>query len=151
VPVVHSNGGDVLLRALARTEFPFAECHFFSAACESSFDKNGLNAWLAGGRVGRVVCYTAGRDRAMQLAKWSTRLFGWMGLGYGTLGLTGPRHVAPAVADRVVEVVEPEYGHSDWWTGVGHYHFCVASAPPTLADTAASIVRSKCSGLGPGI
>lgn len=115
VLVAHSNGADLALRALRERQPQIAELHLISAACEADFDKNGLNEAMRGGRVGSVHCYTAGQDRAMKLAQLSRTLGGWLGLGYGTLGLSGPQNVGLYQRNDVTNIWRDHYGHSDWF------------------------------------
>lgn len=109
----HSNGCDVILDMLR--DYPdcprIGRLNLVSAACESDFDKNGLNDHLIGGHVGEVRVFCGGQDKALALAHtWAGRL-----LGYGTLGLDGPQHVAPEVADRVGCLTWTQWGHSTCW------------------------------------
>jgi hypothetical protein len=125
VLVGHSNGAEVICRALREVEIgtrgssslqgrhPVAEVHLIAPACEADFDRNGLNAALEYGRVGAVHVYMSGQDRALRLARWSRRLFGWLGLGYGDLGLRGPVNAA----GRVFAHREATFGHSTWFAG----------------------------------
>lgn len=115
----HSNGSDIILRALDGLFMRVATVHLISGACEASFTKNKLNGALLDARIGQVYVYVAGSDRAMRWARLSQRLFGWLGLGYGTLGLAGPLEVDPALQDMVrrgvVTIWEREFGHSTWF------------------------------------
>jgi hypothetical protein len=107
---VHSNGAEVLSRALRHilqhpTEFPepftIASAHFMGPANDADFTKNWLNSALIVGLVKSVWVYRATKDKPLGLGRASRRLFGWMGLGYGDLGLVGPQNVDPAEAHRV--------------------------------------------------
>lgn len=111
--VGHSNGAAVILDALAAAGWPIIKAlHLISAACESDFTKNGLNAALLDSQVGTVTVYVGGKDMALRLAhSWAGRL-----LGYGTLGLAGPEYVDGGLKGRVDTRLEPAYGHSDWFT-----------------------------------
>ncbi len=112
--VGHSNGCAVILAMLS--DFPawpdIGHLHLVCGACEASFEKNYLNAWLRTRRVGRASVYVAEDDAALRLAH---SLPGRI-LGYGTLGLHGALDVAPDVAGRVNTVLWPNYGHSDCWS-----------------------------------
>jgi len=109
----HSNGDDITLNALDQLNWPRVEVlHLISGACQADFDKNGLNQALADGKIGKVIVYVAGKDRALAVA--STFLGRW--LGYGTLGLKGPMNVRDNVASLVQTITKPDYGHSDWFT-----------------------------------
>lgn len=106
----HSNGTDVILKALAQLEWPRVEAlHLVSAACEADFYKNGLNEAMMKGLVGRVYVYLGGKDMALKAAH---SIFGRL-LGYGTLGLTGPKNVSAMVKAAVTVTTWGEYGHSD--------------------------------------
>jgi len=120
--VGHSNGCDIILRALDSRDVPrIATVHLIAAACEADFTKNGLNNALLDAKLGQAYVYVSGRDRAMKWAKLSKMLFGWAGLGYGTMGLTGPLNVDPALQDEtrsqpaVVLIREDTYDHSTWF------------------------------------
>lgn len=111
--VGHSNGCAVILAALsASLVYPnIAAIHFVSGACEADFERNGLNEALEDGRVGKVYIYVGGKDRALKLA---SRLIG-RALGYGVLGLHGPKNVTVAAMEKVGVLKWPSYGHSDCW------------------------------------
>lgn len=109
--VGHSNGADVICRSLRYLRRPVATIQLFSPACESDFQENGLADALEHDQVGSVWVYRAGRDLALRLARF-TRVARIAGLGYGLLGLEGPRN---APAGRVHVVDRPDFGHSTWW------------------------------------
>jgi pimeloyl-ACP methyl ester carboxylesterase len=119
VVVGHSNGAAVILAMLR--DYPcwpvIDHLHLVCGACEADFEKNGLNQWLAAGRIRRVTVYVAGRDMMLRLAHtWPARL-----LGYGVLGLHGAVNVDRAFLEngRVREIrTAPwcNYGHSDCWS-----------------------------------
>lgn len=111
--VGHSNGCAVILKALASTlVYPHIKAiHLVSGACEADFVRNGLNEAIEDGRVGFVGVYCGGKDLALRLAsRWLGRA-----LGYGVLGLHGPRNVSPNARDSVGELTWPSFGHSDCW------------------------------------
>lgn len=115
VLVGHSNGCDVILRLIARNQLDFHSVHLIAGACEKDFNKNLLNNALRDGSVGKVTVYWSKRDKALKKAKLSTRLFGWLGLGYGYLGLVGPVNVDDDVSGRV-ESYERRFDHSQWFS-----------------------------------
>lgn len=111
--VGHSNGCAVILAALASTlVYPMIKAiHLVSGACDADFDHNGLNEALEDGRVGSVGVYIGGKDMALRLAShWIGRV-----LGYGVLGLHGPRNVSDAARPKVGILEWPTFGHSDCW------------------------------------
>ena len=110
----HSNGDDIILKALAQLKWPRVEnLHLISGACEADFDRNGLNVALANGKIGNVSVYVAGKDKALGFVGWF-KPARW--LGYGTLGLKGPMNVEEHVKSMVMTVFKPAYGHGDWFT-----------------------------------
>lgn len=116
VVAVHSNGADLLCRALRNLpDMTIHEAHLISPACEADFRANGLNEALESGRVGTAVVYVAGRDKAMWLARASRAVFGFLGLGYGDLGRVGAVGVSDAAKKHLGRVDEPEFGHCDWF------------------------------------
>lgn len=111
--VVHSNGNDLIIKALADLNWPRMESlHIISGAGQADFEKNGLNYALSKGRIGKVTVYVGEKDMALRFA----HSVGWM-VGFGTLGLHGPKRVRQNLLDtgRVVTVKEKEYGHSTWF------------------------------------
>ena len=124
VLVGHSNGCDLLLRALQkldrRYELPFIDClHLISGACERDFDRNGLNALVEVRLIKEVRVYVAGQDshfcHPMWFARLSQRLIGWCHLGYGTLGAHGPANVTGRASMHVTTITEHRYDHSTWF------------------------------------
>jgi hypothetical protein len=100
----HSNGCDVILDSLVEQNWPPVKAlHLISGACEADFERNGLND----APIPWISVWVAGQDRALALA--DTRAGRW--LGYGTLGLEGPRNAAVPVT----HVNEPDYDHGDWF------------------------------------
>jgi pimeloyl-ACP methyl ester carboxylesterase len=115
VLVGHSNGCELICRALRISGVTVSHLHLISGACAADCYTNGLNAALRSGRVGEVTAYVAEKDLPMKIARVSQNLIGWLGLGYGTLGLNGPTKIDPAVQERVTVVREPNFGHSTWF------------------------------------
>ncbi len=110
--VGHSNGADVILRMMRDYNFPAVEhLHLVCGATEADFDKNGLNSYLRTGKVRHVTVYVATRDMALRLASWRLARM----LGYGVLGLHGPRKVAPENHGKVSVVRFHKWGHSECW------------------------------------
>jgi hypothetical protein len=120
--VAHSEGTVVSLDGVRLAGWPRVEqVHLICGACDSDFERSGLNRTLRAGQIGRVTCYTAGRDWAMRFENLilGRALFGISG-GSWPLGLVGPRNVSQMVAGRVVEVTDPPwkyYGHSTCFGG----------------------------------
>lgn len=114
--VSHSNGCAVALEGLALAGWPRVnEIHLISGACEKDFNKNGLNTALINGRVGKVVVYVSGKDKALKFAAQPLAKL----LGYGVLGLKGPTNVNPVLGPGRVSVINDgpwlNYGHSGCW------------------------------------
>ena len=112
----HSEGTATVLLALRMACWPRIEAlHLVSGACDGDFERNGLNHALEHGKIGQVFVYVAGKDFAMQLEDTilGRRCFG---LRDKPLGLTGARKVRPHLKSSVIQVTEPHFGHSDWFT-----------------------------------
>lgn len=104
VLVGHSNGCDVICDALQKSPCKaMSHMHLLSAACDADFGSNGLNAVTC-----PITVWRATQDRALKLAG---NPFGRL-LGYGTLGLDGPKNNT-----RHVEVIDKPFGHSGWFAG----------------------------------
>jgi len=132
IVVGHSNGADIACRLLCLEKEPsleLAALHLLAPAAEADFEKNGLNHALLTGRLGHVHLYCSRNDAALRLAQF-TQLFSFLGLGYGSLGRTGPQNVDPRIADRVTVTWRDDFGHSTWF------------APAEFAKTMASIVET---------
>jgi hypothetical protein len=116
--VGHSNGCDIILRTLKLLPrfMRIKSVHLIAAACEADFDANGLNEKLWNGQLGRVEVYTGGEDHALKFATLTGHFLSPFGLGYGSLGLTGPKNAADD--HRIVEHHEPFFGHSTWFEPV---------------------------------
>jgi predicted alpha/beta hydrolase family esterase len=115
VLVGHSNGCELICRTVKISGAQIRGLHLISGACAADFYTNGLNAALKANRVGKVVAYVAEKDLPMKIARVSQNLIGWLGLGYGTLGLNGPLRTAIEVENRVMPVRQPDFGHSTWF------------------------------------
>lgn len=126
VPVLlvgHSNGCDIVDRALA---LPWPEhvrragVALVAAAAEASFTRTAWGSLYMRDTRFRVRIYCSPRDRALRVGGL-TRALAPFGLGYGTLGLTGPRDLPPGLSadDPSIEarlsVMRTELGHT-WWT-----------------------------------
>lgn len=110
VLVGHSNGTDLILKALALMDWPRIEAvHLVSAACEEDFSLNGLNDALERDRIGHVHVWMSGRDSALHVAK--CRIGRW--LGYGVLGLDGPKNRSAPAFSKTTVTAWPSRDHSD--------------------------------------
>lgn len=117
--VGHSEGTVVATDAIKFGVGRIEALHLVCGACDSDFERNGLNRAIRAGQIGKVVCYTAGRDWAM---RWENLLLGRLLFGIsertGPLGLVGPRNPPDAWPNRekVSEVTDApwrHYGHGE--------------------------------------
>lgn len=116
--VGHSNGCDLIVRALRLLEFSEAEqIHLIAPATDADFRQNGLNDALWSYAVHKIFVYVGEKDGAMKLASVTGRVLKLFGLGYGTLGLSGPENVADEFKNRVESVHFKEYHHSTFFEG----------------------------------
>lgn len=119
VAVGHSNGCELLCQAIQKTsDVTIQTLHLISPACDADFRKNGLNDALADGKVQRIIVHVAEADKAMRFANLTGKLLRVVGLGYGTMGLDGPKHMdTKAIFDaggvsRVTVLRYSAFGHS---------------------------------------
>lgn len=131
VLVGHSNGAAVVCAMLDCIKpYRIAEVHLIAGAVDEDCDHNGLNAAVARGQLGRVVCYCSEVDEALKWAGVSQKLFGWTrnlnrrwskfpALGYGYLGLVGPKKMSLETQRATTEVWRP-FAHSQWFS-VNHF------------------------------
>ena len=115
--VGHSNGCDLITRALRLTDTSIHAVHLIAAACESDFESNGLNLRLIDNAIGSVHVYIGERDWALKLAYYSSLVLSVFGLGYGSLGLTGPENLKNEQwkNTRVFVYRFPTYGHGTFF------------------------------------
>ncbi len=125
--VCHSNGGDVVCRALkelrARWQFDpnyrevrIGTIQFIASAAPANFEENGLNEALRLGQVQRVAIYQGGKDEVLNKFARVSRWLGWVvNLGYGTMGYDEPRQVNDTVRERGAVTREPQFNHGLWF------------------------------------
>jgi pimeloyl-ACP methyl ester carboxylesterase len=117
--VGHSEGTATVLEALRLLDWPEVETlHLVCGACDSNYERNGLNFALRHNRIEKVFVYVADKDNAM---KWEDTIIGLLMFGISwndlPLGLSGAKNVAQGLWDtRVIQSHWERYGHSDCWT-----------------------------------
>ncbi len=117
VLVGHSNGCDLIARVLhlGKTEVELAKdlridaVHLISPAA----DEESFAAAIREGLIERIHIYGSRNDGALRLAQATRPLIGWMGLGYGSLGLRG-REFAGSFPAVVRDHSDDGQGHSTW-------------------------------------
>jgi len=119
--IAHSNGTRVMVNGAAAARWPAMEVmHLMCGACDSDFERLGLNYALKTGSLRQVVVYVAGRDMAMRAENWLGRWQFQLPWGAKPLGLNGPTNVnAKFLGNGRVRVVSMgrwlNFGHSDCW------------------------------------
>jgi predicted alpha/beta hydrolase family esterase len=111
----HSNGCDIIRRALNLVVRRVECAQFIAPAVDNDFMRNELN-WLLHYKLQRLVICGSRNDWALKAARLSHPFLNLLGNSYGTLGLTGPRCMDPDVVSRVHRHWNDEFGHSDWLT-----------------------------------
>lgn len=114
--VGHSNGCELFGRLMKDVDCKFEAAHLFAPAMDSDFNKNGLAYGLLSGKVKKVYLYCSKKD--MVLKDWAskTSFLRAIGLGYGTLGYTGPKNVLKGIEGLVFETWNNKFDHSDWFS-----------------------------------
>jgi hypothetical protein len=85
VLIGHSNGADLIERVLPLLwPATVKSVHLFAPACDGHALAHAL---IEGAQLGTLHLYGSANDRALRVAHLSQKLFGWLGLGYGDLGL----------------------------------------------------------------
>lgn len=111
VLVGHSNGCDVIARLLRDVGLWIDAIHLFApAALEEDFEDALLNS-----TVGKIHIYGSVNDKALQWGKVTRVLFGWAGLGYGSLGTRGGEFAA-RYPGQVIDHSNNAFSHSTWFT-----------------------------------
>lgn len=110
--VGHSNGCDLIARALRLTSRHITSVHLISAALERDFRKNGLGERIAREQIGRTYCYCSRGDHVLRYLAPASRWASLHLLGYGDLGATG---AAKPVPPRVAHTWRDTMGHGDWF------------------------------------
>lgn len=115
--VGHSNGCDLICRALKQIHVSVKSVHLIAAATDADFEKNGLNEALHMQRLGSVHIYGGESDLALEFAFATSHFLKWFGLGYGALGWIGPQNVADDdwYGKKIMTQFYPEFGHSTFF------------------------------------
>lgn len=106
----HSNGCDLIARVLDLTRSrTFRSVYLFAAAADGADFERALDE----GQIANLFLYGSANDRALKLAALSQKLGGWLGLGYGSLGLA-VRDFADTHANTYA-VQADGVAHSTWF------------------------------------
>lgn len=111
--VGHSNGCELIARAVQLSSARLHTIHLLAGAVERDFARNGLGDRLQRGQIGACFCYCSGADAVLKYLARPSQIFSRLGLGYGDLGARGPAGVRPGM--RVETHWEAGYSHSDWF------------------------------------
>jgi predicted alpha/beta hydrolase family esterase len=122
VLVGHSNGCDLIQRALKITSTPIETVHLIAGACESDITKTSFAKRLEDGSLKKLVCYYSRNDLVLKYAASLSRLFAFLGLGYGRLGLLGGRNVPEKIINKVVNLKFDKLGHSCYFNENNYKH-----------------------------
>lgn len=110
VLVSHSNGGDLTARVLNDAGVEIDSAHLFAPATDDELIAQAIRE----GAVKRVHIYGSKNDIALKFAKATCPLIGWLGFGYGSLGLRG-HELATQFPAVVKDHSNDAYGHSTWF------------------------------------
>ncbi len=122
VLVGHSNGCDIILRALQRRARAVNCIHLFAAAAEADCRKSGLNQAMKNSPWLKVFITVSRGDEALRIAaRTSHFLFGWLGLGYGDLGYEGPSNVY--YPERIKVLRCDSMNHGEWFRAGDNFEY----------------------------
>ncbi|WP_395752501.1 hypothetical protein [Prosthecobacter sp.] len=109
VLVGHSNGCDLIARVLEACGAEIDAAHLISPAA----DEEDFAEAIREGLIRRIHLYGSRNDGALRFACVTRRLIGWLGLGYGSLGLRG-REFEALFPEVVKDHSDDACGHSTW-------------------------------------
>jgi pimeloyl-ACP methyl ester carboxylesterase len=110
VLVGHSNGCDLIARVLEACGAEIDAAHLISPAA----DEEDFAEAIREGLIRRIHIYGSKNDAALKFARATRPLIGWLGLGYGSLGLRGPEF--EKLFPEVVHAhADDTCGHSTWF------------------------------------
>jgi hypothetical protein len=109
VLVGHSNGCDLIARVLEACGAEIDAAHLISPAA----DEQGFAEAIREGLIRRIHIYGSKNDKALRFAAATRPLIGWLGLGYGSMGLRG-REFAALFPEVVQDHSDDSQGHSTW-------------------------------------
>ena len=109
VLVGHSNGCDLIARVLEACGAEIDAAHLISPAA----DEEDFADAIREGLIRRIHVYGSRNDGALRFACATRPLLGWLGLGYGSLGLRG-REFARLFPEVVQDHSDDSCGHSTW-------------------------------------
>lgn len=113
--VGHSNGCDLIQRALKITHAKVKTVHAFAGACENELKKTGFYDAFVYNRLGKLFVYASKNDRALKYAANISRLFNFIGMGYGLLGYRGATGIPKSFQDKVVNIFDNTLDHNDYF------------------------------------
>lgn len=99
----HSNGCEIIRRAISQAKRPANFVHFFSPAVPADPRRHRLANLLLDGRIGFLDVYHAGRDRVL-----GPHFLGGVAVDAVCRQFAGEHHATV--------VSEPRFGHGTWWT-----------------------------------
>lgn len=109
VLVGHSNGCDLIARVLEACGAEIDAAHLISPAA----DEEDFAEAIREGLIRRIHIYGSRHDGALRFAAATRPLIGWLGLGYGSLGLRG-REFAALFPEVVQDHSDDSQSHSTW-------------------------------------
>jgi hypothetical protein len=104
----HSNGADILRRAIVEHELNIDTLNLIAGATDPDFKTNGLNEALLNGQIQIVRCFVSKNDFIIG-SNW---LLPWW--WNRDLGKVGPKNVDTRVKDRVIVIQDDTCNHMTW-------------------------------------
>lgn len=116
VIAAHSNGVAIALGMLrADPAMVVSELHLIAGAAFASYKDNGLNDAIARHQVGKVFLYCSRDDLALKAAQTTRKFLRFVGLGFGSIGLTGPADMSDEADARTRVIWHEGFDHSTYF------------------------------------
>lgn len=112
VLIGHSNGCDLIARVIGGISVEVASVHLISPSADEADFERAIEAHT----TDRIHIYGSKNDNALKFASFTRKWLGlgFIGLGYGSLGLRG-QQFAKKYPEIVVDHSRDDFGHSDWF------------------------------------
>lgn len=116
VLIGHSNGVDLIQRALSIAKSKVDKVFAFGAATYSDLQITGFYKAFKEGRLNNLFVYASKKDAALKYAANLSNLFSFLGLGYGLLGYYGANNIPETFKNKVENIFKNDFRHNDYFS-----------------------------------